>query len=410
MQPPSDRSPLATLMRCVLSLAMCACSAGVETPDAAADGSAMRDPSDAEVPVDTTTRPDTSVPPIVDGGQAPDTGWPDAATDASEPTPESPGLYQNPVLDESGDPFCGHFGDAYYLYLPQTVRRGGVPIGGRVIAFTSTDLVHWTRVGSVYDNVDDAYGGGRSRGLWAPEVLSHGGHYYLYYASVMSNPLDPRVGDKDIIVIRSDDPTDFHGGERTVLLDGDYAFIDPSPFQDPATGELYLLYKVRGAYGTGTLIRIRPLATPTRFSGAATRLLSSDDVPDDYNILEHPMMAARDGQYFLIFSKGQGDGTTYQIAYATSDAPTGTFTQRGTLFQSHLDRPAGQRIISPGAPSIVTDGAGEAWMVYRQKTTTATTFADRAVSVDRIRFHPARHEIAGTPSHGELRDAPAPLP
>lgn len=390
-------------------------------------------PADAAVSVDDADHPDAAIPL--------DAGWPGTEPDGStsedasqgedaspaegdagrggaedggigapDAGPGEPLVYRNGVLGESGDPHCARFGDTYYLYLPDQIRRDGEGVGGRVILHTSQDLVHWTRVGAVYDNVDEAYGGQQTIGLWAPEVLAHGGRYYLYYVNVMSGARDERVGDKDVVVIASDDPTDFRGGTRTVLLDDDFAFIDPSPFEDPSTGRLYLLFKRRGAFGTGSEIRIRPLSRPAAFSGEATTLLESESVPDSHQILEHPMMWRQGGVYFLVFSKGDGAGTTYQIAYATSGAPDGTFVQRGSLFRSDADLTGDRRVIAPGASSIVRDGAGRTWMVYRQKTTTADTFADRQVCIDPITIDPPAREIRGNPTRGVVRPGPTPLP
>jgi hypothetical protein len=67
-------------------------------------------------------------------------------------------------------------------------------------------------------------------------------------------------------------------------------------------------------------------------------------------------------------------------------------------------------VISPGSSSIVRDGAMQTWMVYRQKTTTAHTSADRGLAIDRVTFAPATDSISGTPSKGVTRRAPVPLP
>ena len=320
-------------------------------------------------------------------------------------------MYRNPVLDVSGDPACARFGGRYHLYLPEQVRRDGVPVGGRVIGYTSHDLVHWTSIGEVYDNVDVTRGGQRTTGLWAPAVLAHDGKYYLYYAELMSNPADDAVGDKDIVVVESNDPGDFKGGDRTVLLDGEYAFIDPSPFKDPGTSHLSLYFKRRGASGTGSEIRVRPMAGPTEFSGPGTLVVDSESVPDADNTVEQPMAWRAGEVYYLLYSAGSGSGAGYHISYLTSDRPTGPFTQRGVLFRSDADLTGdvSKKVISPGSSSIVRDGAGRPWMVYRQKTTTEDTFADRCVCIDPVEFHPAAESMSGTPTKGVRRPGPTPL-
>ena len=399
---------------CVILLVACS---GSPSSEQGSDGWA----ADAEPPDGQSldvVQEDGSDSGIADG----DSGEPDATAgdaahdasdgDAAEAPDASPLFYKNVVLDESGDPDCNRFGSTYYLYLPDPVRKNGQAVGGRVLGFTSTDLVNWTSLGEVFNNVDEAYGGDQTKGLWAPEVLSYGGKYYLYYVNVMSGGADPEVGNKDIVVIESDDPADFHGGTgRKVLLSDDYAFIDPSPYQDPVTNALYLVFKRRGPYGTGTEIRIRPLSNPTAFGGPATTLLESQDVADSFNILEHPQLWRKGKLYYLLFSKGQGDRSTYAIAYATSESATGPYVQRGVLFGSdgNLTGNLGKKVIAPGASSIVRDGSGATWMVYRQKKTTDVTFGDRGVCIDPIEIRPAEHAILGTPTKGVLRPGPVTL-
>lgn len=354
----------------------------------------------------TTIEPDTAS--SADTSSAGDTIDSSAATDAADAAPLT---YQNIVLNESGDTFCGLFGGTYYLYLPDQVHKDGKVIGGRVLGFTSTDLVHWKSHGEVFSNVADTYDGKNTIGLWAPEVMFRDGKYYLYYASLTDKPKDDRVGDKDIVVVESTDPLDFKSGKHTVLLDDDYAFIDPSPFQDPMTGKLYLLFKRRGVFGTGSEVDIRPMSSPTAFDGAATTLVESDKIPDSEQITEHPMMRRDGGTLFLLFSAGNGGGTSYRIDYATGSEPAGKFTYRGTLFESDkmLTGDLSKKVISPGAPSIVRDGAGQTWMVYRQKTTIDDTFAERGVCIDKIVLDGAKNTITGHATKGVLRPAPTPL-
>jgi GH43 family beta-xylosidase len=322
---------------------------------------------------------------------------------------ENPKTYTNPVLKKSGDPFCARFGAYYYLYLPDQLAGKK---GGRVLVFRSKNLVEWEPRGEAYSNEDETRGGQHAVGLWAPEVAMKDGKFFLYYASVMSNPKDADVGDKDIVVVQGDSPEDFHGGKRTVLLDDAYAFIDPSPFVDSQSGKRYLYFKHRGALGTGSAIRVRPLASPVQFDGAATELFTSNDVPDALSIVEQPMVWREGDVFFLLYSRGQGDNATYQIAYATSKNALGPFTQRGVLF--HSDPQPGQntaqKVIAPGASSIVRDADKDTWIVYRQKTTPQDTFGDRFVAIDPVTFKPGVPTIEGHPSRGEARKSPTPIP
>jgi beta-xylosidase len=164
--------------------------------------------------------------------------------------------------------------------------------------------------------------------------------------------------------------------------------------------------------GTGSEIDIRPMDSPTSFSGPRTMLIDSEMVPNTAHVTEQPTMWRAGGVYYLLFSANDGAGLEYRIPYATSSSPMGPFTLQGTLFHSSADLTGdlSRAVISPGSSSIVRDGAMDTWIVYRQKTTTEHTFADRGVAIDRITFEPAMNSISGTPTKGVTRRAPVPLP
>lgn len=325
----------------------------------------------------------------------------------NEIDPSSPGTYTNGVLDVSGDPFCIRFGDVYYLYLP---IQNGDGTGGKVKVWTSANLVDWSGGDVVYDNTNHNYSGKYTTNLWAPEVMEHNGKYYLYVVNVMSDPVDAGVGDKDIVVIEGDSPTSFNGS-KTILLDGLYAFIDPSPFSDPDNGNLYLVYKERRQTGTGSQINIQPMVSPTVFGGNSKMIFHSDDIPESANVLEHPHIRKDGGKFFLFFSKDSGKKPLYKIDYAVANDVMGAYTHKGTLFQSDSDLSGtlNDKVIAPGGSSIVVDGDNKSWMVYRQKTTTETTFEDRVVCIDRIDIFGEEGEVRGTPSKGIAKTAPLPL-
>jgi hypothetical protein len=173
-----------------------------------------------------------------------------------------------------------------------------------------------------------------------------------------------------------------------------------------------LFYKRRGSFGTGSEIMVRPMASPTSFSGAATSLVDSETIAGSEHVVEQPMLWREKDVYYLLVSKGGGGGLGYAIPYATSSNPTGPFTQRGILFKSDADLTGdvSKKVISPGASTIVHDGASRPWIVYRQKSTTADTFADRGVAIDPLVINPATNSIKGDPTRGVIRPAPTPLP
>jgi len=73
---------------------------------------------------------------------------------------------------------------------------------------------------------------------------------------------------------------------------------------------------------------------------------------------------------------------------------------------SDLSGDVSKRVIAPGASSIVSDGVGQTWMVYRQKKTAAKTWADRGVTIDPVQFKPGQNKVTGTPTKGVVRPGP----
>lgn len=315
--------------------------------------------------------------------------------------------YKNMVLDSNGDPGCIRFQGTYYLYQPRATT-------GRVVAFTSKDLVHWKSHGEVFSNANMRYDGQTPSALWAPEVFHHNGKFYLYFVNRMKTVGNNTIENSDIAVVESTDPLNFKTGTPKVLLSDDYVFLDPSPFHDPNTGKLYLLFKRRTPSMSASEIRIRPMANPTRIGGEASTLVRGADIPSSRGIVEHPEIEERDGVYYFLFSYGHGAyADSYTIAYRTSKSgPTGGYGPVRTLFAPDESPNMGAPIWAPGASSVVRDGAGKDWLVYRQKTKAVTGFGDRQVAIDRIRFKPDENPpvIRGTPTRNVVLDAPAPLP
>ena len=81
--------------------------------------------------------------------------------------------YTNPVLgnpqqveQELADLFVLKWNGEYYLYVS----------GSPILAYHSTDLVHWNALGPVLRASSQA-------DVWAPEVVYRNGKFYLYYTA-----------------------------------------------------------------------------------------------------------------------------------------------------------------------------------------------------------------------------------
>jgi arabinan endo-1,5-alpha-L-arabinosidase len=303
-------------------------------------------------------------------------------TAPSVQSPATAATYKNFVFDHNGGDIQS-FKDSsgwYYGYYPQKKS---------VYVLKSKDLVSWTYIGEVYNNAGDEYGGQSATGIWAPEVHLLNGKYYLYYASVMTGGAEPdTAGNKDIVVVESSDPVHFDKANRTVLLDNNYAFIDPHVFQD-TDGRLYLYNKYRGERGTGSELQGRAMSDPKTVNGDGITLLSNKDIPQSIGIgqMEQPSVYVKNGTYELFFSFGDGALITpkegYKVMYAKATSPLGPYELGANSPLMKTNPSTG--VYAPGATSIVLDGQNNEWMVYRQKKDSGKV-RDLVLCIDRVTF------------------------
>ena len=134
------------------------------------------------------------------------------------------------------DPEAHVFEGAYWIY-PTT----SAPYDEQTYmdAFSSADLVTWTRHPSIVDLGDVSWG---TRALWAPSVVEKDGWYYLFF-SANDIQSDDEIGGIGVARARAPDgPFQDHLG---VPLIGEFHNgaqpIDPFVFQDSG-GEHYLIY------------------------------------------------------------------------------------------------------------------------------------------------------------------------
>jgi beta-xylosidase len=125
--------------------------------------------------------------------------------------------------------------------------------------------------------------------------------------------------------------------------------------------------------------------------------------------MEHPNVVEKNGHYILLWSYGEGNSVGsdgYKVVYATASSPLGTYTVGSGNPLMYTGENPGVR--APGATSIVKDGNGINWVVYRQKKDNTTT-RDLVICIDRAYLH-----MDGTvninATRGTTETAPVPLP
>jgi len=297
----------------------------------------------------------------------------------------------------------------YYAYATQT-QRDGKWINVQVAR--SNDLVHWDHLGDALP--DKPVWAHDTQDVWAPYVLYDDGRYLMYYSATHDACHDPHRG-HCLAVASSERPEGpFVDMGMPLLLGVGFEYIDPMVFVDPPTGK-WLLY-----WGSGFQpIRVQELG-PDRMSFAPgsepTNLVWPNPVEGSFpRLVEAAWVIRHDDFYFLFYSGDNccGPDAEYGVMVARSRHPTGPFETleeaRGVPHSLILHKC--DRWLAPGHNSIVTDQAGQTWIVYhaidvnrpRQRQEDEIN-SRRILLIDRIDWSD------GWPFVGAPSDQPQPAP
>jgi arabinan endo-1,5-alpha-L-arabinosidase len=325
------------------------------------------------------------------------------ATEAAVPAPVA-GTYVNPVLDaDFPDPAVilapdGH----YYAYATQTLRDGAWI---NIQAARSPDLVHWQHLGDVLP--EKPSWARHTQDFWAPYVLYDGERYLMYYSATHDACHDPERGHCLAIATSESPAGPFVDMGLPLLLGVGFEYIDPMVFADPVTGKC-LLY-----WGSGFQpIKVQELGEDRMSFAPATapvELIWPNPVEGAFPRLVEACWVIRHDDFYYLFYSGDnccGPDAEYGVMVARSREPTGPFETleeaRGVPHSLMLFK--SERWLAPGHNSIVTDKAGDVWMVYhaidvhrpRQRQEDEIN-SRRILLIDRIQWREG-WPFVGTPS------------
>jgi arabinan endo-1,5-alpha-L-arabinosidase len=262
--------------------------------------------------------------------------------------------YTNPVVTPvAADPSVIRTEDGtFYLYATQDDWADGQ--GNHYLPmFKSTDLVNWEFIGDAFDAPPSWKEGGGF--MWAPDISFYDGTYYLYYASSLWGDPNPCIGmatattpegpwedlgepvfcSEDIGVPNSIDAFIWYeNGERTMFW-GSWNNIYAVSLNEDGT---------------------KPVGEKTQL--ADTRF-------------EAPHVIKRGNFYYLFVSSGsccEGANSSYTTWVGRSENLLGPYVDSTG---SDLRYGGGEVVlyrndvwIGPGHATVVTDDAGEDWIVY----------------------------------------------
>jgi beta-xylosidase len=240
-------------------------------------------------------------------------------------------------------------------------------------AFSSPDLVHWTRHPHVLDIRNVAWA---AYAIWAPTAIHLNGHYYLFFAANDIQKHDTFPGGIGVAV--SDQPGgpfidalgkpligEFHNGAQP---------IDPMVYEDD-DGSIYFYY---GGQGHCNVARLAPdlMSVIPMKDGS----LYKEITPEHY--VEGPFMIKRHGVYYFMWSEGSWENASYGVAYARSNSPAGPFERIGKILQTDPAIANG-----PGHHSVLQIPGTDDWYIVYHRHPLGTIGANqRVMAIDAMHF------------------------
>ena len=260
----------------------------------------------------------------------------------------------------------------WYLYCTSDALTAtelgpdGKPLIHNVPTFRSTDLTHWHYAGDAFPTKPawvkaDA-------GIWAPDVVFHGGRYLMYYAAsdtnlpgggsavglaTSSSPSGPWTDTGTPVVAPTDSPSS-PGSRRWEF--------DPEVVYSGGHGYIYF-----GSYFGGVFAR-ELSADGTTSIPATERQIAIDNRYEGTYLVHH------DGWWYFLGSATNccnGPLTGYAVFAARSRSPLGPFRDRDgrSILDSRVGGTPvltqnGDRWVGTGHNAVLTDYSGQDWIVY----------------------------------------------
>lgn len=260
--------------------------------------------------------------------------------------------YENPVFEPIfADPSVIRTPEGtFYAYGTEDNWHDGN--GPRFVPIVkSDDLVSWEYVGEGFEEKPDW----KDRGfLWAPDVLRFNDSYYCYYSYSEWGDENPGIG-----VATSDDPA--------------------GPFIDE--GKLFLSEEIGVDNSIDPMIFIQD-DTPYLFWGSFHGIYAVELTDDGLDVVgekthiagdfyEGTYLIERDGSYYFFGSVGtccEGVLSSYHVRKGRSDSLLGPYKDPDGNDLRNIQGPIvveeGNGFAGPGHNAVVTDDAGDDWMLY----------------------------------------------
>ncbi|MES2177034.1 MAG: glycoside hydrolase family 43 protein [Gemmatimonadota bacterium] len=276
----------------------------------------------------------------------------------------------NPILPGwYADPEAHVFNGQYWIFPTYSAPYNQQTF---LDAFSSKDLVTWTRHARVLDTADVKWA---RRAVWAPSIIEKDGWYYLFFGA---NDIQNDTARGGIGVARARTPEgpfkDYLGKPLIDAFHNGAQPIDQMVFKD-VDGSYYIIY---GGWRHCNIARLND--TFTGFIPFADGTTFREITPAGY--VEGAYMLIRDGKYYFMWSEGGWTGPNYAVAYAVGTSAFGPFERVGKILQQDSTVATGA-----GHHSVLhADGSPNWYIVYHRRPLGETDRNHRVVSIDELHF------------------------
>jgi xylan 1,4-beta-xylosidase len=278
--------------------------------------------------------------------------------------------HPNPILPgDHPDPSIIRVGNTYWTTSTSGNRTPVFPL------FHSTDLTHWTAAGFIF-NQRPAWAG---NSMWAPELVSDGGRYFVYYAGRKKN------GPLCVAVATAKQPSGPWQDHGPIVCQPDGS-IDAA-FTRDEHGAPYLIWKEDGnSQHKPTPIWAQPLTADLLHLRGEKRELIVNDAAWEGGVVEGPFVLRHAGHFYLFYAGNACCGATcnYAEGVARADSLLGPWQKDPA---NPIIR-ANQHWKCPGHGSIVHSVDGRDVLVYHAYPATGPVSGGRESLRDTITWGP----------------------
>ena len=292
--------------------------------------------------------------------------------------------FANPVLPgDYPDPTVVRAGGAFYASATSASWAPIFPL------FRSSDLVHWTRVGSVLQRAP-AWTNGN---FWAPELVRWSGRLYAFYSA-------SRKGGRPCLGVATAARGEGPWTDRGPVLCRPGGTIDVDPVSD-VDGTRWLVFKRMGS-GNG-IAAIRFSERRLKTVGREHPLLGPGALWEQ-GVTEGPTLVHRGDGYYLFYAGGHccRPPCTYAEGVARAPSLLGPYVKdpRNPLLTGN------DAFKCPGHGTAIDLGGQGLYLLHHGYATSDVLDGRRSGLLSRIDF-----DAGGAPSiEGPAVSAPAPLP